>query len=136
MASWHLLYGSPSPLFCTPCGVVGLVDKVGLEPTTWRFPHSLCSFHHSIRVGLQLSQLSLLIHTPGRLDPTLVRMELNTAPFRSMPLANDDIRFVLVLTEPITRYQNVVLHFSNLSLPTQDNLAASDNRLPACLAFS
>ena len=103
-ASWHLLCGSPSPLFCTPYSVVGLVDKVGFEPTTWRFPHSLCSFHHSIRVGLQLSQLSLLTHIPGCLDPTLVRMELNTAPFCSMPLANDDIRFVSGCSTPAFHY--------------------------------
>ena len=40
-----------------------------------------------------------------------------------------------LLTCAKTPYQCVVLHISNPSLPTQDNLAASDNRLPACFQF-
>ena len=47
-----------------------------------------------------LYQLSYLHHAPGHFDPALVRMELNTAPFRSMSLANDGIQFVSVRSTP------------------------------------
>lgn len=85
------------------------MDKVGFEPTTRRFPHSLCSFHYSIRVGLQLSQLSLLTHKPLVLGTPRGRYSSRAPDTDSSIRADSAVCRWLTMT--YDSYQTVVLQF-------------------------
>ena len=94
-ASWHLLlYGSPSPLFCTPYSVVGLVGTIGFEPIriSPRERPSRLPFRHT-------THKIVSVYT-RQLTPLLTLLGFIRARSRSMPLANDDIRFVSDCSTP------------------------------------